>query len=732
MTRFAAALRILSLLLSAAGSALFRGMRSRVSARHLMRVCFLGLTLSVSSTASAWAQNGMPSAPGLPLVQAEGALSCAELKSSPGLPHGGFGWFSGDARSHADPGFRVGYYGLNLDIDPDEERISGHADLLLHFPQGKARITLELNRSLHISGITDAATGAELPFTRSAGPVDFLVEIELATLPDTETQRLIRIAYEGRPGSTGFGSFVFTRRGGAPHFWSLSQPFGARDWFPNLNTPAVKADSSDVIARIPDGLTLASNGLLVRETPLPNGQTEWHWRSRYPIAHYLISVAAAPYVSFTDYFRHSPQDSLPVVNFVYPDADTPLLREQARLTLPMLALFTELFGPYPFLSEKYGHAMFGRRGGMEHQTMSSMHNFSRALVAHELAHQWFGNAVSCARWEDIWLNESFATYAEGLVIEAFDGPAAFREWRRGVTGQITAEPAGRVFVPSERIDPSAPDASVARIFRYRTSYLKGAMVLHQLRILLGDDSFFGLLRSWVQGDFLHGSATTEDFIAHAESFSGELLRGFFDTWIYGLAHAELELRYAVRPVSEHSGQGYLLRLQAATRASAEGPADWSVPLQLRIPEAGGARDTTLSLPLPSPGEPLEAEFRLPFPPAVPEPDPESHLLLGRADVFPGSFADIGRELPGGLRLLPPYPNPFNARVLIPFTLSEPAEIRAEIYDLNGRRVTVLFEGLMLTGEHLLPWQAGSAASGVYFVVMRTTGRTEVRAVTLLK
>lgn len=665
-------------------------------------------------------------------LPAAGGLSCSETKSGIGHPTGTQLFFSGDDITRAAPGFRVGYYGLNLDIDPALERLSGHADLLLHLPAGTTRITLELARQLHISGITDAETGASVSFSRSAGPMDFLVEIELEeeTEAGTDSQRLIRIAYEGTPGSTGFGSFVFTRRGGSPHFWTLSQPFGARDWFPNLNTPAVKADSSDVIARIPDGLTLASNGLLQRQTPLGDGRTEWHWRSRYPIAHYLIALTAAPYVQFTDYFRYAPQDSLPVHNFVYPDADSPQLREQARLTIPMMALFTELFGPYPFLSEQYGHVMFGRRGGMEHQTMSSMNNFSRALVAHELAHQWFGNGVTCARWEDIWLNESFATYAEGLVVEAFDGPDAFREWRRGVRGQVTTEPLGRVFVPSERIDPASPDASVARIFRFRTSYQKGALVLHQLRYLLGDDTFFGLLQNWMQGPFRYASATTEDFIAHAEAFSGQSLRAFFDTWIYGESHPELEIRYGVRPAAQKEAGLYRMRISVKATASGGGTADWALPLELRIPAADGSRDTTLTLP--GFGQPVTLELTLPFPPGLPEADPDAHLLLGRTDNIAGAFADPNLELPGGLSLQPPYPNPFNGRVLIPYTLSEPTEIRAEIIDVNGRHIALLYKGLQLTGEHLLRWDAEGAASGVYFVVMRAGSMGEVRAVTLVK
>jgi len=628
-----------------------------------------------------------------------------------------------------DPRFDVGYYKLNLDVWPDTERIGGSAMLLINFNEATERITLELNRRLEISDILTADGMQQLSFVRSPGPVDYFVEVQFPEVQQAGTSELIRIDYEGRPGSTGFGSFVFSQRAGEPHFWTLSQPFGARDWFPNKNTPSVKADSADIIVRIPSALKLGSNGLLHAKTELDNNRTEWHWRTRYPTAHYLLSLAAASYNEFTDYFHHAPGDSMPVLNYVYSDSDSPAIREQAALTIDMLHHFTDLFGEYPFINEKYGHAQFGRGGGMEHQTMSSMSNFSRRLVAHELAHQWFGNGVTCAGWEDIWLNEGFATYAEGLVIDYFDGADEFRTWRAGLINQVTQE-AGRVYVPTTSIDPSDPSGSVSRIFRYRTSYAKAALVLHQLRYKLGDELFFDILRQWMEGEFRYKSATTEDFRAHAERISGRSLGGFFDLWIYDEAVPSYTLRYASRPSAANDAVTLQMRItEEFSPDYASGLSD-NLPITIRIPEAAGPRDTTITF---YPGQyPFQVNVALPFQPGAPEIDPNSERIIGQSDSIPGLFGDLDTQLPVSTQLLNPYPNPFNPVTIIPFLVGSPGEVTIEVYDINGRLVARLLNENRLTGEHHVRWNATGQASGTYLIQLRTSEGQEVRKVSFVK
>jgi aminopeptidase N len=190
-------------------------------------------------------------------------------------------------------------------------------------------------------------------------------------------------------------------------------------------------------------------------------------------------------------------------------------------------LFSGLFEEYPFSNEKYGHAQFGWGGGMEHTTVSFMGGFSRGLIAHELAHQWFGNKVTCGSWKDIWLNEGFATYLSGLVIENFDGFESFTAWKQNRINSITSQPGGSVYI----IDN---DTTSSRIFNGRLSYSKGAMVAHMLRKELNDAIFFESLQNYLADpDLSYGYAKSDDFIASVEETAQGDLTEFFNDWLYG-------------------------------------------------------------------------------------------------------------------------------------------------------------------------------------------------------
>ena len=612
--------------------------------------------------------------------------------------------------SEPDDRFDVSYYKLNLDIDPSQEYIRGYAELLIDVLSGTNKIELELASSLSIDSVYVPAESRTISWQRSSQPVDFIIELDFDRNLVPQEQVLVQIYYQGSPSSSGFGSFVFSSNSGQPAFWSLSQPFGARDWFPNKNVPSYKADSSDVIVTIPEELKLGSNGLLHSVDDLGDGRKRWHWRSRYPIAHYLISVAAADYNSFTDWFHYSDQDSMPILNYVYRSANFDAVRDQAALTVDMLELFTELFGEYPFIEEKYGHAMFGRGGGMEHQTMSSMANFSRALVAHELAHQWFGNAVTCRGWEDIWLNEGFATYSEGLVVEAFDSEDDFRSWRRGLQNRVFEAPDGRVFVPTTSIDPSEPTLSVQRIFRYRTSYAKAGLVLHMLRWKIGDEIFFDAVRSYMTGPLRYNNADTNDLIAIFEEVSGQPLQAFFDAWIFGEGFPEYTLRYGVNPGEQNQ---YIMRFRLEQDVTVTGTINFAVPLEIHVPLMNSDSDTSFVV---MPDQfPYEFEVSVNGNPGIPIIDPDYHVLVYSKEVIPALFEDLESTLPLKTELLSNYPNPFNPITNIPFRVGQPAFVTLEIFDTAGRKAAVLLNEFKPTGLHVIPWDATGLASGVYFI-----------------
>lgn len=336
----------------------------------------------------------------------------------------------------------------------------------------------------------------------------------------------VTVYYHGNPTTTGFGSFGTEIHGGAPGMWTLSEPYGAADWWPSKNDLTDKIDSIDVYVVTPNGNHVASNGVLISETPFGANFTLAHWKHRYPIVSYLIAIASTNYARFSDYYVKG-SDSLEILNYVYPE-DSLALRENAKSVIPSMELFEDLFEPYPFWTEKYGHTQFGWGGGMEHQTMTFLGKgaFEHGIISHELAHQWFGDMVTCGSWEDIWLNEGFATYCTGLTYEHLFNGYYWPIWKYNTISAVCNYPDGSVFCDDT--------TSVGRIFDSRLSYHKGAMLLHMLRWVVGDDAFFTGIKNYLNDpEIRHGFARTPDFKQHIEASSGKDLTGFFADWFYG-------------------------------------------------------------------------------------------------------------------------------------------------------------------------------------------------------
>lgn len=627
-----------------------------------------------------------------------------------------------------DTRYDVGYYGLDLEIFTSNQTISGFADLILNIRESTGSVVLELTSTLSIDSVYVPSTASTLAFERTAPPVDFFVEVFFDEDLPAGSDFPIRIYYSGSPSTSGFGGFVFGSNSGKPTVWTLSQPFSARDWFPNKNIPSYKADSSDVFITIRDDLIVASNGLLESVEELDGNRKRWHWKSRYPIAHYLISLAIADYNTFTHWFDHGGDAPMPVENYVYKSGDLETFMEQAAVTIDMLHLFTDLFGEYPFIGEKYGHAMFGRGGGMEHQTLSSMGSLSRSLIAHELAHQWFGDAITCRGWEDIWLNEGFATYSEGLVQEAFDGDGAFRAWRQFMIDRITQFPDGSVYVPSDEIDTTQPVQSIQRIFRYRTSYAKGAMVLHMLRKKIGDPLFFEALKTYMYSEHRYGTAITDELIAILNQVSGEDLAPFFDAWVYGEGFPEFELRYGVQPFGENEYRVQLRLLQSPSFPG--GPDMFHIPVEILIPIVQGGSDVMVTL---NPEQfPYDTELIVTGTPGIPVIDPDWHIVIGEKNVVPSSIDNLDNSIPFITELLANYPNPFNPKTRIPFRIGQPGMALIEVFDLSGRKVETLLDGFMQPGLHSVSWNADRRSSGVYFIRLTHDGNRFIQKALLVR
>lgn len=417
------------------------------------------------------------------------------------------------------------YNRLELEIDPSVAFISGEVTTYFEAKSDMSTITFDLASNMTVSQVVQREN--TLTFTQNAD--DELI----ITLPETLNLGVldsVTVSYSGNPISAGLGSFEQTTHSGAPIVWTLSEPYGAKAWWPCKQDLIDKIDSIDVFMTTPrfnasnEEYISVSNGL--EQSQIIDGTDKTtHFKHRYPIPAYLVAIAATNY----DVYSHTVANNgnpFEIVNYVYPESSG-FAQNATPITVDIMNIYSDLFEEYPFASEKYGHAQFGWGGGMEHTTVSFMGGFSRNLIAHELAHQWFGNKITCGSWKDIWLNEGFATYLSGITIENLDGNDAFTTWKEQRNSSITASPDGAVYLSD------TDTMSVSRIFSGRLSYNKGAMVLHMLRKKLGDDDFFGALQNYLSTDeHAFDYAKTDDFIGIVEASSAQDLTEFFEDWLF--------------------------------------------------------------------------------------------------------------------------------------------------------------------------------------------------------
>lgn len=586
--------------------------------------------------------------------------------------------------------YDVTFYDIDLKIDPDTETISGTVGVKgISLISSLNVVELDLSSGLNIESVKNEQ-GNDLSYTHDSN----LLSVTLNNPVSNGNSFNIIIDYDGEPQSSGFGSFGFDKypnnSSGEPMIWSLSEPYGARDWWPCKDTPNDKADSVDISLEVPSELIAASNGTLVG-TEVNGDWTTYHWQERYPIATYLVSVAIHPYKFFLDWYKYSPIDSMRLEYYVFPD-NYDKVQNNYALTKDMIGALASRFGEYPFIKEKYGHAEFTWGGGMEHQTLSSMGGYSEALIAHELAHQWWGNMVTCANFQHIWLNEGFATYSEALWYEKQYGVDRLHS---DMSNNMYFGP-GTIYVEDT--------TSVWNIFHGGLSYAKASWVLHMLRRVVGDSAFFSGLQEY--GDrYRFKSAVTEQFRDVMEEISGMNLDSFFQRWIYGEYYPIYEVVYS------QSDNNLLVRINQIQDSNIFG-----MPIDIKATFTDGSESTWVvqntvrnelfTLPIPD-GKAIENM----------ELDPDSWILKKISEI---RLATLGNGvIPNEFHLYPVYPNPFNASITIRFDLDNEGEVQLNIFDIKGNKVWQQ-SARFTAGNHFIKWNGknqhgNNVPSGTYFV-----------------
>lgn len=428
--------------------------------------------------------------------------------AGPGAPGVGDPYFPGLGNG----GYDALHYDLRVGYEPTTARLDGRTTITARATQRLTSFDLDLQKLTVASVRVD---GERAAFSRSGD--------ELIVTPRTPLRKgerfTVRVVYGGVPeplsGPIVFGSQYGWMKTGDGVFVAC-EPNAASTWFPSSDHPSDKA-AYDIRIEAPEGLTGVSNGRLV-DSGTRGGRSYAHWRESKPMATYLATATIGTFDVRTG--------RTPAGTPIYVATDPALPTggvDVYAVTAEATDYWERVFGPYPF--EETGAIVDDMpQAGFSLETQSKpIYSAvrSESTIVHELAHQWFGDSVSPRRWDDVWLNEGFASYAQWLWEDHKGRRTAHDSFQRAYDSRPATDPFWKVKVADPRRDTMFASAV----------YQRGAMTLQVLRERIGDEAFFRLLRLWTERH-RYGNAETADFVALAERVSGQRLADLFDRWLY--------------------------------------------------------------------------------------------------------------------------------------------------------------------------------------------------------
>lgn len=466
--------------------------------------------------------------------------------------------------------FDVTHYLIDIDFAPANQTLAGAvtitADSLVN---GLQSVVLDLRDNMTVSSVTRGVTA--LAFTHN----NDLLDVTLDQPFDAGQSFAIAVSYSGSPQPGPFGWNKYFGNDQGPMVWSLSEPSGSRNWWPCKDRPDDKATVEEFWT-VPAGFLAAGNGVLSAVQQVPPSKVRFQWLPSHPLPPYLVSIAATNFATFSDTYTPLAGGSMPVVYYVYPE-DLGNAQVSFSETVAMIEFYAQTFGEYPFVEDKYGMSAFPAGGAMEHTTNTSYsydlitgtHQYDY-IVAHELAHQWFGDSVSPQLWADIWLNEGFASYAEALWAESIGGTGNYHAYM------------GSLY----RSSFSGPVYDPAALFG-TTVYNKGAWILHMLRHVMGDGPFFQALRDWYSNN-KDGVGNTAQLQALLEGAYGGPLDWFFQPWVYGLNRPDYAYGFTTADLGNGTYRNYVRIEQVQTNAGL-----FTMPVDLTLLTTSGSEVRTV-------------------------------------------------------------------------------------------------------------------------------------------
>lgn len=495
--------------------------------------------------------------------------------------------------------------------------------------------------------------------------------------------------------------------------YTLGEPWDARAWMPCYDDPFDKADDGCIIhVTVPDSYTVCASGVMNGVDYAQNRAT-FTWTEHYPIATYLMHFGASIFTPWSNWYYSPSGDTIEIIHYVWPEDSAQSVSSLGDVLVSM-ALLDSMYGSYPF--DRYGHDIVYPYawGGMEHQENTTLHRNAvggshswKRIIAHELAHMWWGDMVTCIDFRDIWLNEGCATYSD-----------ANYDWHTMGWSYFLSTMASRAqdyFIEDASWRRPLYDPPTNDIFNWGYTYCKACWVMHMLRFL-NPDHFFDGMHAY-RDSFEYGCASTDDMNAVFSAVYGMDLTWFFDEWVYDQGYPEYEVYWNCIP----SGGNYLFRTNTY-QIQTNAPPVFHMPIQIRLNSTGG--DTLVHISVSS--SPQYAEFLVQDSVTSIDFDPD-HYILCKYETFYG-IEELVQDEPRYNDLFV-NTNP-SRQPVITYVVNQTGPVQISLYDISGRIQQTLYNGVRSPGMYTIAVQDLSA--GVYFCRLITPVNEKVEKLIKIK